>query len=294
MVKSTLSPKELAQAIGVSESSLKRWADKGVVKVVRTAGGHRRITVPEAIRFIRETKATLVDPRRLGLSDVSTVAENLPDRGGERDRLYQLLRAGSAAEARGLLVSLYLSGQSTAAICDGPVKEAMWRLGELWRHDPSGIFIEHRATDICIQAVNQLRLLLREPGIEMVAVGGAPAGDPYLLPSLLAATVLAAEGVHAVNLGPDTPFDTLRAAALAHEARLVWLSVSSAVEEREFLKELEGLSMELSTSGVCVVLGGQGAEDLDLPRVDNLYLGRSMGELIAFARGALLGAGRES
>jgi methanogenic corrinoid protein MtbC1 len=294
MVKSTLSPKELAQAIGVSESSLKRWADKGMVKVIRTAGGHRRITVPEAIRFIRESKATLVDPRRLGLSDVGTVAENLPARGGEGERFYQLLRAGCAAEARGLLVSLYLSGQSTAAISDGPVKEAMWRLGDLWRHDPSGIFIEHRATDICMQAVNQLRLILPEPESGMVAVGGAPAGDPYLLPSLLAATVLTAEGVHAVNLGPDTPFDTLRAAALEHEARLVWLSVSSAVEEREFLKELEALSTELSASGVCVVLGGQRAEDLDLPRVDNLYLGRSMGELIAFARGALLGAGRES
>jgi excisionase family DNA binding protein len=294
MVKSTLSPKELAQAIGVSESSLKRWADKGVVKVVRTAGGHRRISVPEAIRFIRESKASLVDPRLLGLSDMSTVADDLPPRGAESERLYRLLRAGSAAEARGLVLSLYLSGHSAATILDGPVKEAMWKLGDLWRHDPSGIFIEHRATDICIQAVNQLRLLFPEPDSGTVAVGGAPAGDPYLLPSLLAATVLAAEGVEAINLGPDTPFDTLRAAAVEHRARLVWLSVSSKVEEREFLKELEALASELAASGVCVVLGGQEAENLALPRADNLHLGRSMGELIAFARGIVLGAGRES
>lgn len=294
MVKTTLSPKELAQAIGVSESSLKRWADKGVIRVVRTAGGHRRITVSDAIRFIRESRATLVDPRRLGLSDVSTAAEDLPARGSEGDRLYQLLRAGNAAEARGLVVSLYLSGHSLATICDGPIKEAMWRLGDLWRHDPTGIFVEHRATDICIQTVNQLRLVLPEPGSDIVAVGGAPGGDPYLLPSLLAATVLAAEGVEAINLGPDTPFDTLRAAAIEHRARLVWLSLSAAVEERVLLEALEALSADLAGSGASVVLGGQAAEELDLPRIDNLYRGRSMGELVAFARGALLGANRES
>ena len=40
-----LSPRELAEAVGVSESSLKRWADRGRVHVHRTEGGHRRIPV---------------------------------------------------------------------------------------------------------------------------------------------------------------------------------------------------------------------------------------------------------
>ncbi|HEX9106572.1 MAG TPA: MerR family DNA-binding transcriptional regulator, partial [Longimicrobiales bacterium] len=50
---SYLSPRELAEAVGVSESSLKRWADRGVLAVERTAGGHRRIPLGEAVRFIR-------------------------------------------------------------------------------------------------------------------------------------------------------------------------------------------------------------------------------------------------
>ena len=53
-MKSVLSPKELAAAIGVSESTLKRWADDGLIVFSRTAGGHRRIRLAEAIRFIRE------------------------------------------------------------------------------------------------------------------------------------------------------------------------------------------------------------------------------------------------
>jgi excisionase family DNA binding protein len=54
-MQNTLSPRELAAAVGVSESSLKRWADEGRVKVARTAGGHRRIELAEAVRFIRQS-----------------------------------------------------------------------------------------------------------------------------------------------------------------------------------------------------------------------------------------------
>ena len=58
----TISPRHLAEAIGMSESSLKRWADRGFLSVTRTAGGHRRIAVQEAIRFIRSRELTILDP----------------------------------------------------------------------------------------------------------------------------------------------------------------------------------------------------------------------------------------
>jgi hypothetical protein len=34
-----LSPRQFAEAIGVSESSVRRWADTGRIKMTRTAGG---------------------------------------------------------------------------------------------------------------------------------------------------------------------------------------------------------------------------------------------------------------
>src|SRR5437764_13756024 len=66
--KSLLTPKELAQAIGVSESSLRRWVDAGDIRVARTAGGHRRIELAEAIRFIRHLGIPVVRPEVLGLA----------------------------------------------------------------------------------------------------------------------------------------------------------------------------------------------------------------------------------
>ena len=66
--KPLLTPKELADAIGASESSLRRWVDSGQINMSRTAGGHRRIPLAEAIQFIRGIGATVVRPEMLGLA----------------------------------------------------------------------------------------------------------------------------------------------------------------------------------------------------------------------------------
>jgi len=293
-VKQVLSPKELAQAIGVSESSLKRWADDGLLRATRTAGGHRRIPIAEAIRFVRQSQATLVRPEILGLPDVEAVSGHLPARDDEADTLFGFLREGAAREARGLVMSMYLSGRSVADICDGPIREALQQLGELWRHDPQGIFIEHRATDICMQAVNQLRTILIVPDNGPVAVGGAPAGDPYIVPSLMTAAVLAAEGFQAINLGADTPAQTLRHAAEHHEARLVWLSATGVTDAETLRAFIEALADELAHLNASLVLGGR-ARNLAGP-IDrtNVHIGASMAELVAFAKGLRLASGRTS
>jgi MerR family transcriptional regulator, light-induced transcriptional regulator len=285
LVKAALSPKNLAQAIGISESSLKRWADDGRIQVMRTAGGHRRIAVGEAVRFIREIGIPLVQPDALGLGKLMGTGEELRLTESCADQLFLRLRAGAAEQARGLILSLYLAGQSVAAIADGPIRLALQRLGEMWKHDSAGIFLEHRATEICVQAVQHLRLLVEERDGDLVAVGGAPGRDPYLLPTLLAAIALKSEGVQAVNLGPNTPLEALHEAVLQHRPALVWLSVSHLEEPRKLEKELSRFAGSLADAGVMFVLGGQALHKLHVVRGENIHIGQSMAELAAFAKG---------
>jgi len=313
-MKQVLSPKELALAIGVSESSLKRWADDGLIRVRRTAGGHRRIPIAEAIRFLRETEATLVRPEILGLPDVEAVSGDLPAREEEAGRLHAYLRDGHARRARGLILSMYLEGRSVADICDGPIRQAMQRIGELWRQGPEGIFIEHRAVDICAQAINLLRSTFpaapgsaparaaagiadddddadadEHSGGRPVAVGGAPAGDPYMLPSLMAAASLEAEGFRAVNLGPNSPAEALLLAARHHQADLVWLSASAeGLPPADLAGQIHTLLKGLSEIGLSLIIGGAALERIQPPTAANLHIGRSMAELVAFAKGIAL------
>ncbi len=49
-MKQLLTPKQVARAIQVSESSIKRWCDRGTIPAEYTAGGHRRIPLAELVR----------------------------------------------------------------------------------------------------------------------------------------------------------------------------------------------------------------------------------------------------
>ena len=71
-----LSPKDLADAIGVSESSLKRWTDAGRIRASRTDGGHRRIALEDAVRFIREAGVPVVRPELLGMPEMAAAQQD--------------------------------------------------------------------------------------------------------------------------------------------------------------------------------------------------------------------------
>lgn len=287
-MKPVVSPKELAQAIGVSESSLKRWADDGLVRVSRTAGGHRRIAIADAIRFIRETRSPLVDPTVLGLVDVDLVGRDVTTTGDDAERFFRYLIAGRAREARGLILRQYLSGISVADICDGPVRLALARIGELWHHDESGVFLEHRATDICMHALHQLRAILEPPEDAPFAVGGAPNGDLYAIPSLVASLVLNSQDLRTANLGPQTPPNVLLQAALAHQARLVWMSVSIVTDAKTLAREIDGLAVALP-AGTRLVIGGRAHHEVPIVQRENVYVASSLGALAAFVRGLTVG-----
>ena len=103
-----------------------------------------------------------------------------------------------------------MAGISIAEICDGPVRHAMSIIGSSWPSSKRSIFIEHRATVLCVRALCQIRQSLPEVDENAPsAMGAAPQDDPYLLPSLMVSLVLHETGFDEVNLGPSTPVDVL-------------------------------------------------------------------------------------
>lgn len=256
----TFSPKELAQVIGVSESSIKRWVDEGLIGVMRTAGGHRRILLREALRFIRTQGMRVLRPDLLGLPDLASLPPEAREGAFTGEVLFHLLERGEAEKARGILAGRYLNGTGPAELFDGPVAEALARIGTLWKEGEAGIYVEHMATGICIEAVNQIRLLMPPPGPEApVALGAAPPGDPYILPGLMAAAVLADAGYAAVNLGPNTPYAAFLHAVDVHRPALVWVALTAPIDAEQAGALVEKLLVPLEQQNVQVMLGGQQA-----------------------------------
>ena len=290
--RTTLSPRELAEAVGVSESSVKRWANDGAVQVVRTVGGHRRIAVEEAIRFVRAAGLTVVRPEVLGLPEVARAAGGEEGAGAEAESLIKALREGDAERSRGLVLAQYLRGRSPAHIIDGPIRLALEELGAEWHRSSLGIFQEHRASEILISALYQLNTLVPEPPAGAPpAVGVAIASDPYVIPTLCVALVLRSCGFRATNLGSNTPAQAIIAASGQLKPRLLWLSISHVEDPVEVYDETLALLEFADSVGAALLVGGREHGSNALPEHPHLYVAGSMSEVAAFVRGYFVANG---
>ncbi|MCA9071772.1 MAG: helix-turn-helix domain-containing protein, partial [Planctomycetaceae bacterium] len=111
-----LSPKQVARAIGVSESSLKRWCDQGLVPMVKTAGGHRRLLLADVLNFVRDSGRELTQPEVLGLP--AAVGHGTRVLRTASDRLTEALIQGQEAVARQIVLDLHVQHHRVSVICD--------------------------------------------------------------------------------------------------------------------------------------------------------------------------------
>jgi excisionase family DNA binding protein len=261
----TLSTSEFAKALGVSDSSVRRLADAGELEIHRTRGGHRRIPVSEAVRYIRDSRSPVLKPELLGLEQ----APQQIDTESAAARMLQVLEEGHASAVIGLMQWLYASGMNIAELCDGPIASAMYKIGDRWPHDKRAIFIEHRATILCCRALNQLRLSIPEPDEDAPkAIGAAMSGDIYLMPTLIASLVLYEAGFNEINLGPNTPLDVLTDSVIDESPDLIWLSVAEPLRSKSQFAEVIKLAEVAKQHKTAFVIGGRHTVELDTASTD--------------------------
>lgn len=235
-----LSPKQVAAAFGASESSLKRWCDQGLITTVKTAGGHRRIALQEALRFAREQNHAVVEPHLLSLP--ATTKRKARGIDGSAERLADALLANNEHECRASLFELYLAGESVSRIFDDVVTPAFRVIGDRWECQEAEVYQERNACQIMGRLMHELRSLQALPHPCCLALGATIEGDQYVLPVTMAEIVLRSIDWDARLLGTSIPFDSLVKAVETHTPALVWLSVSFIADEAAFVAGFQDLS----------------------------------------------------
>ena len=278
-----LSPRDLAEAIGSSESSIKRWTDQGLLKVTRTAGGHRRIATTDAIQFIRHNTCPVIKPEILGLpaSLASEEPQDIDSTKADPNRVFlDLLQAGHDVGARNHVPGRFLAGESVASLADGPMRAAMEVIGANWEHGPEGIYVEHRATEICAGLLRDLRAFVSPARPIGRAIGGAISGDPYRLPPLAVAATLADCGLQTVNLGANTPIEVLEVASIGspptERPRLVWICISVTTHPESLRDSILAFSKRCREHDMLLAIGGRDAHKIDLPAEDHILSGNTL------------------
>lgn len=251
----TRSPKQVARALGVSESSLKRWCDQGLLAATKTSGGHRRLPLDAVLRFIRETGHALPHPELLDLpAHVGGGARTLRK---AQDECLDALLEGDALGCHQILADLLVAGVSLSQLGDEVLAPVFRRIGEGWARCDTEIYCERRGVEACLRALYELRRLLPAPAPDApLAIGGTPACDPYSLPTTLVELALRQHGWNALSLGSGLPLKTLLQAIDDLRPRLCWLSVSHLDDERQFIQEY-GQFFQAAKHKVPVVVGGR-------------------------------------
>lgn len=277
-----LTPKQVSRAIGVSESTLKRWCDRGRIPVTRTAGGHRRLRQEDVLQLVRSGEIPFENPDALGLPPASGKGSWTLARAAEE--VTNALLDGECDRMHQAVVDLFLCGHRLSAICDAVLAPALAEIGRRWESDSIDIYQERRAVGFVARTLHSMQALIPPPAIDApLAVGGAVTGDIYSLPTMMVEVVLQEEGWRATSLGGHLPFASLRAALVEYSPRLLWLSVSHVADQEWFLSEYATL-FENCPASTAIVIGGRAIDVAMRGRMRFAAHCDSLGNLSDFAQ----------
>ncbi len=276
-----LSTRQVAAALNVSESSVKRWCNRGVIPTVRTVGGHRRIPLAGFMEFLDQTNREVITP----LPGVTSHSPSSPDENIDdlRATFETALKEGDEQTCRQVLTRWYSRKDSFSLLADEFIAAAFHSLGELWDCGELEVYQERRGCEICSRILHEFRRLIpAAPSNAPLALGGSPEGDQYSLPSQLIELVLRESSWQTMNLGPNLPLTSIAAAVEKHRPRLLWLSVSHLESRDDFVRDYRQLTDTLPED-IMIVLGGRALTDDIRPKLK--YTGHcdNLQQLAAFA-----------
>lgn len=277
-----ITTKKAARAIGASESSVKRWCDKGVISAQYTAGGHRRIAVADLLAFLKESKHQLIHPEALGLPASTGRSPRQVARATEN--LREALLAGDEMRSRQITIDLFLAQCSISSLCDDVFAPVMEQIGEMWACDNADVYQERQACQIVLRILHELiKLVPATPGSMPLAIGASAPGDPYTIGSAMAELVLADAQWRTVQLGDNLPFESLSCAIRDHEPNLFWLACTHLADEEAFVTGYQSL-YESHGSRVAFVVGGSGFTESIRRRIKYAAFCDNMRHLEEFAQ----------
>lgn len=273
-LESSFSPKQVAQALQVSESSVKRWCDRGVIRTDRTHGGHRRIPLEYLMEFLESTNRRIIDPHAIGLQDhrqlnrdaLAGLELQAVQRSDDdslvsdpmlREQFERALLAGDEEQCRKVISSWYTLHGGMVSVADELLAPTFHAIGELWECGRADVYQERRGCEICIRLIHELRRLVSEPTPDSpLAMGGTSEHDHYQVANQLIEIIFREAGWRTISLGSAVPFSSMLSAIERYRPRVYWLSVSYIADEENFLKQFQDFATSIPT-GTMLVVGGR-------------------------------------
>lgn len=270
---SSLTTKQVARLCRVSDATVKRWEDAGLLKSERTGGGHRRFRAEEVARFQRQQNIGL--KQKHGEHSARIALRQRPRRGSQKtysdaSPLFRCMLAGREDEAAEILISSFLHGAPLAKIFDDLVCPAMRRTGALWFDGELNVAQEHLATRAIYNAIYKLRetIPVREENEGLAAAGGGNLafcctieGDFHELPSHFAQLTLESDGWEVMNFGANMPFYSFADEVLYYTPEVICISGTVITDYERIARDYKEFRARIAKLKIPVILGGRVFEE---------------------------------
>ncbi len=276
---------EVARLCRVSDATVKRWEEAGLLKSERTSGGHRRFRAEEVIRFQREQGLGLKQSH--GDESVTKTTNRARDKKACSDSAFlQSLIDGGEEAVTNFFITAHLEGKPLTEIIDRIVCPAMREVGELWHQEKISVTEEHLATRTAISALYKLRSALLVPEMRNgLAMCCALEGDLHELPTLLAQVTIENEGLEVINFGANTPLYCLTDEVTRHSPNFVCISATVINDLERLTRDYKIFREKITKLKIPVLLGGRVFEDEHIRnRFVSEFYPRSFTDVAEFAR----------
>ncbi len=276
---------EVARLCRVSDATVKRWEDAGLLKSERTSGGHRRFRAEEVARFQREQGLGLKQSH--GDESVVKTTSRARDKKNLSDSAFlQSLIDGGEEAATNVFITAHLEGKPLVEIIDRIVCPAMREVGELWHRGKISVAQEHLATRTAVSALYKLRNALLVPDMKNgLAICCAMEGDFHELPTLLAQMAIENEGLEVINFGAATPLYSLADEVARHAPHLVCISAAVINNLERLSRDYKDFREKTAKLEIPILLGGGVFSDEHVRRrFESEFYARSFTDVATFAR----------
>lgn len=259
-----LTSKEVARLLGVSEASVKRWADSGLLPAEKTLGGHRRFRSEDLATFRRGSafneKYVATKPESVSSSvKLKKRATSIGKKNALFEKIYAAILGGHSNEAAAMLIKCYLGGFGIAAVADDILCPIFRRVGELWCNGELSVAQEHIATQTGLSALRTLRSVIKEADRNVgVAICCSTEEDFHELPVCIAEMLLEENGWQVVQLGTNTPFYVLTEAVKRFKPDLICVASTILSGLDRAIREFEDFKRAAEKLNAAIVLGGAG------------------------------------
>jgi MerR family transcriptional regulator, light-induced transcriptional regulator len=261
MQKTVLSTADVARLFSVTETTVKRWADGGMLKCQKTPGGHRKFAIRHVVEFAEDQKFEPVGTIAVDEDDSNKGAMEVAILKRDFESLKSIFIEKSLSPDRTDLFQylsyLYQHHFQLWEIHDLVLRPGMYEIGERWARGELGINHEHLASQEVLNALAKLQTqILINPPAGRSVVCACMSDELHEIGLRCATYLFESEGWHVHYLGSRTPGHSIVDAVKELKPSLLCLSATGSGSDKPFEEELKELCANAKILGVTVIIGG--------------------------------------